>query len=92
MVHLLEGGDAESLRALARDLAAHASAPEPTSPDVVRVYGEPGGTVSDLRTGVRTPWRAVRKGRLEPFHEAWAATTASGPSSERHMYHVPADR
>jgi len=60
-----------TLAALVGDLEAAWSGLRMDSPQVVRSYGEPGGIVLDPRTGVRQPQRAVERGQLRAFLDAW---------------------
>lgn len=67
----LAGASRATLASLVGDLQAAWSALRMDSPEVVRSHGEPGGVVLDPRTGASQPLRAVERGQLRAFLEAW---------------------
>jgi hypothetical protein len=60
-----------TLAGLVGDLSAAWSVLRMDSPEIVRSYGEPGGLVTDPRTGASAPLRAVERGQLDAFIDAW---------------------
>ena len=67
----LAGQSRATLAALVGDLNAAWSVLRMDSPEIVRSYGEPGGVVTDPRTGVRAPLRPVERGQLNAFLDGW---------------------
>ena len=67
----LAGQSRATLAGLVGDLNAAWSALRMDSPEVVRSYGDPGGVVTDPRTGASAPLRAVERGQLNAFLDAW---------------------
>jgi hypothetical protein len=67
----LMGESRATLAGLVGDLQAAWSGLRMDSPEVVRSYGEAGGVVLDPRTGASAGQRAVMRGKLEPFLDAW---------------------
>ena len=71
----LIGESRATLAALVGDLQAAWAGLRIDSPQIARSYGEPGGLVLDPRTGATATLRAVERGRLETFHEAFSRGT-----------------
>jgi hypothetical protein len=71
----LVGESRATLAALVGDLQAAWAGLRIDSPQIARSYGEPGGLVLDPRTGATAMLRAVERGRLETFHEAFSRRT-----------------
>jgi len=67
----LAGQSRATLAGLVGDLNAAWSALRMDSPEVVRSYGEPGGVVTDPRTGASAALRAVERGQLNAFLDGW---------------------
>lgn len=76
----LWGREPGTLGRLVADLARSLPTWSP-DPSLVRVHGE-GGSVRDPRTDVVVPVRAVGKGRLEPFCEAYHAFSTEAMNEE----------
>ena len=74
------GESRASLAGLVSDLHAAWSSLRIDSPQVVRSYGESGARVLDPRSNASASMRAVERGRLETFHNAFTKEASSAPN------------
>ncbi len=69
----LLGSSVDALGPLASHLKSVWADPRRETVEIARIYGETGAFVRDPRSGATAPWRAVAKGRLDPFLDSFNA-------------------